>query len=282
MYVTIRLKLLLSIILLSIVCIPDKAVCQTEQTLQSEQTQYSVGVGLGINDFHIKDEYVSPYPFRGGLFSSFLNFQARSGNNRHEVDIYFSTGRTNPEKQTFKSIEKMGSLSYSFMHQFGKWDVAGSPLGLFFGAGISSFAINSDLTTYSKLGEGSFHDHAWYWSHSFNIYASSNYILSESQTISFTLNLPFFEMVSRPENGHWMSSNNYNVMYNSFFNAVKGSKGEFLWDNFVVHCGITYSQKLNDRIALQGTYGFNYTSSDRPLQMGMYMNNLLIGIGVIF
>lgn len=281
MYLIIKLKLLALVMLLTIVFIPDKAVCQTELVQHSGPVKYSIGAGLGINNFHIKDEYVSPYSFRGGLFSSLINFQAESGSNTHRVDIFFSTGWANPDKQTFKSLERMGSLSYSFMHQFCKWDVAGSRVDLFLGAGLSSFAMNSDLTTDSKSGAGGIHDQTWYWAHSFNLYAKSAYALSENQAVSFTLNLPFYKVVSRPANGHWLDYNNSQIMSDSFIHAAKGGKGEFLWDNLILLCSIEYTQQLSSIIALHGTYGFNFTSSDTPMQMNMYMNNFLIGIDVL-
>ena len=68
----------------------------------------------------------------------------------------------------------------------------------------------------------------------------------------------------------------------NFINAAKQGKPEFLWDNFVLHAELKYRQRLSRRFSLSAGYSFVYVSSDRPLPMGMYMNDFVVGFLWLF
>lgn len=273
-----KLFLFLVILISSTILKNADAICQDMPIKQTDSTKYSIGLGIGVNDFHIKDDYLSPYYFSGLMFSARINFKAIISNSRHEVFGYFSSGSPESDKQTFEIRQKTASLTYSFFHNFSKLDIAGSPCFFLVGAGLSTFVTNSDLVLKSKSYNGVFTDQSWYWSHSVNLLTCGDYHVSEKTNLTVKLNMPFFKVASRPENGHWLDGNNSKVVYDNFFNAAKGGKGEFLWDNLVVLCDVEFIQKINERFSFHGSYGFNFTSSDRPFAMDMFMNNLLIGL----
>jgi hypothetical protein len=252
--------------------------CQTLENTNSDSTNYFLGANFGINDFHVKDEYLSPYTFRGVMFSTNLSFQAKLKNIIHEVDVFFSTGKPDSDKQPRDLSQKVGSISYSFFYKVNKLNVNGSPLDLYLGTGISSFVMNTDFVVNSEYGYGSFRDQSWYWSHSINFLFRGEYSFNKNQSMSIQLNVPFLQLVSRPANGHWADKDNLDVMTNSFLNAAKDGKMEFLTDHFVIHCVLEYKNKVNDNIFFRGSYRFNYVSSSEPLPMQTYMNDFLIGL----
>ncbi len=252
-------------------------ICQSDMGTKTFPSKYFIGGEIGINDFHMKDEYLSPLPCNAMMFSSKISFGARLGNAKHYVELYYSHGSPSPDNQDFNITENQGALSYSFLQNIHKLKLMDLPLNLFLGGGISSFVMNSDLMTDSKEGLGYYTDQSWYWSHALNINAEGEYLLSENKTLSVQFQVPFFKIVTRPSNGHWLGTKNQKVL-NNFLNAAGGGKGEFFWKNFIILYKIEYMQILNEHLALKGSYRFNYTSSNTPFSMGMYMNNLSIGI----
>ena len=137
-----RLRLI-TIFFLFVTLTQGLIVCQTFNSLKTNHTLYSIGVGFGFNDCHIKDEYLSPEPFRGTMFSSALSLQAKLERSRHAVEIYYSTGHLDSENPQLDITQKIGSLSYSFKHSLDSWNFIGSPLELSLGGGISSFVMNT-------------------------------------------------------------------------------------------------------------------------------------------
>lgn len=260
-----------------IIITPSRTACQISNSCEIDTTKYLLGASIGLNDFHIKDEYLSPYPFGGIMFSSKLLFEAESENEKHALETYFSTGKIDSDEQPRNVTPTIASLSYSYTHVIDNWEIAERSFKLSLGAGLSSFVTNIDFVTESQAGLGEYYDQSWYWSHSLNFLVSGDYSLSEDKTLSAQLVLPFFRIVSRPYSGHWNNPKNSEIISDNFFKAAVNGKREFLWDNFVLYCAIEYKQKLKEDIYLRGSYRFNFVSSDRPLSMNSYMNNFLIG-----
>jgi len=263
---------------LTIVTTPSRTACQISNSCEIDTTKYLLGAGIGLNDFHIKDEYLSPYPFGGIMFSSKLLFEAESENGKHALETYFSTGKIDSDEQPRNVTPIIASSSYSYTHVIDNLEIAERPLKFSLGAGISSFVMNTDFVTESPAGLGKYYDESWYWSHSLDFLVSGDYSLSEDKTLSAQLALPFFRIVSRPHNGHWNNPKNSEIISDNFLTAAVNGKREFLWDNFALYCAIEYKQKLKENIYLRGSYRFNFVSSERPLSMNSFMNNFLIGL----
>lgn len=223
------------------------------------------------------DEYLSPIIFGGMMLSSRVSYQLKLAHATHTGDIRFSIGSLDSDLQPREVTQYVLYVSYSFLHALRAWDIAGRPLQFSLGTGLSSFATVTDFNTVDKFGNYTYSDESWYWSHALNLHLRGKYLLAESRSLSLQLTTPVVRLVSRPENGHDSNSKNAEVRDN-YLNAAKQGESEFLWDNLVLLCEIEYRQRLSDHFDLRGAYWFGYASSDKPLAMGMYMNDFLVGI----
>ena len=267
------------IILLIIILISTEFIFgQTLNCNKSNLTEYYLGANLGLNDFHSRDEYLSPNNYSGLIFSADILFHAKVKNILHEAEIYFSTGNPATTAQSTEIKQKIGSISYSFLYNFDQEKIYRSPLDVYLGAGVSSFVMNTDYFLNSDYGLGQYTDQSWYWSHSINLLLAGVYSINEKNSLTMHLSIPLVSLISRPSNGHWMDQKNLNIINNSFFNAAKGGNLEFFTDNFVIQGLIQFSQKVSDKLSFNGTYRFNFVSSNEPLAMRTYMNTFMAGI----
>lgn len=238
-------------------------------------------MNLGITDLHVKDEFLSPMVFSGGMFISEVSYQSKAGDNLHSVDLSFSRGNINSDVQPRDVTEYVGNISYSFIHRIATLNVSGHPLEVSAGAGISSFATNTDFISVDRTCNCSVSDQSWYWSHAANLHLQDDYRFDEGKCISLRLTMPVARFVSRPENGHYFNVKN-SLVSDNFLNAAKQGKLEFFWENLVILTEIAYRHPISDAFDLRLTYTFGYFSSGRPAQMGMYMNGLLAGVSWVF
>ncbi|OGU34934.1 MAG: hypothetical protein A2068_00830 [Ignavibacteria bacterium GWB2_35_6b] len=274
--------LLIVIALLIIVFSPSQIVCQTSEDSTSGAAKYSVGANIGISDFHIKDEYLSPDVMKGILFASEISFKSKLKKNIHAVDIFFSKGNTNSDIHELELTQYAVGISYSFLYSIHSFDAGEFPVELSLGAGVSSIVMNTDYITKSLIANGKNYDQSWYWSHSLNFLIHCDYSFSKDQSLSVQLTAPVFKIVSRPANGHWLDERNQEVLNDSFYNAATQGSPEFIWDNFALYCAVNYNHKIKDNIDLSFGYRFNFVSSNTPLSMKSYTNNLLIGLNFLF
>ena len=257
---------------------------QNNDLQEKERSTISLGVSIGINDFHQLDKYLSPLIFNGINFASKISFQAKTKDNRHRIDGFFTIGTLNPDIQQREVTLKGGYISYSFVHSLHSWELAGHQLQLSIGPGISSYVMNTDFNTTDETGYITL-DQSWYWSHSFNLIFLGNYIFDKNKNISLQFTIPFAELVSRPENGHRLSQTNLDVVDKNFLNASKQGKLEYLWNNFVFFTDLEYHQSINNNFELGLGYRFGWVSSDKPASIlftSMYMNQLFAGIDYLF
>jgi hypothetical protein len=247
----------------------------------SESSENGLALRIGINDFHVRDHYLSPFSYQGRLFSSSLSYQLKLEHTRHAVDFGFSTGHTESDAQSQEATQYVGGASYAFMVSLHTWDVAERQLELFVGTGLSTFFATTDIVTPESITWYGPTDKTWYWSHNLDVHLVGEMCLADRQSVSATLSMPVFRLVSRPEVSHNFSTRNIQVRDN-FLEAAKGGRSEFFWSNLDLFFQIEYRQRLNDHFDIRGTYSFAYSFSDWPLSMGMYMNNFLAGIVWLF
>lgn len=274
----------LNLFLFLLVCFfsSSKYFSQTGNFDNPNLSKYSIGGRIGLNDFHMKDEFLSPDIFKGILFSSEISFSAELKKIRHTVDLYFSYGNPEPNHSQLELTQYIGGISYSFFHSIDSLKICGSPFAFSLGVGLSSFVMNTDYNISSSLGLGKSYDQSWYWSHALDIKIRGDYILSDIQSLSVQLGAPIIKIVSRPANGHWLDSSYNEVSRDNFLNAATQGRREFIWNNFVLDFKFNYHHRISNTINLICGYNFNFTSSDRPLTMKSYMNNLLIGVDYTF
>lgn len=121
-------------VLLLVVSLPfDYAMCQTIHAEELGLTEYSLGVSLGVNDFHMKDKYLSSLPYRGTFFTGAISFETQLLNTKHEVELFFGHGNPSPDNQAFDIIQNIGSLSYSFLYFVDRTYIAESQINIFLG-----------------------------------------------------------------------------------------------------------------------------------------------------
>jgi hypothetical protein len=256
--------------------------CQDDQAAvtKSAKSQHALGASVGVNDFHIKDEYLSPIIFSGLTLSSRVSYQLQLPKTRHAIAVMFSVGSIDSDIQPRDVTQYVGYVSYSFTREFKRSQIAGRPLKLSLGSGLSTFASTTDFIAKDKTWDYQFADESWYWYHAANLHLRGDYQFSQSQCLSLQITSPLARLVTRPENGHYFNASNANVLDN-FWNAASGGEMEFLWDNFALFSEFEYRQSLNNRLDLRATYWFGYASSSRPFKMlstGFYMNQFLVGI----
>ena len=235
-----------------------------------------LSASLGLNDFHLKDEYLAPEIIRGNIFASRLSLDFSSAVDVHAIDATFSHGSPASHYQERQITQNIGSLSYSYLHAVDTWEIAGLPLKFLLGGGVSSFVANTDYNAYDTPTSSKSYDQAWYWSHALDLHAEADVRLAERSTITVRLTTPLVRLVSRPENGHYLSSANQKV-YENFFRAFSRGKPEFAWENLVLMGEVRYSNRWSDRFGIHGSYIFGYAATDRPLEMAMYSNQVLVG-----
>ena len=263
----------------SIIMICSTSLCQDDTSQEPAGVKNSLAASIGINDFHQRDKYLSPYTFDGVNFASKLSFQVLSSESWHNVDAFFSYGALNSDIQPRFVREYVAALSYSYVYSMGTTMVAGRPLQFSAGGGISSLLLFTDFNTTDETNYTTY-DQSWYWSHSLNIVLSGGYEFDADKNLSVRFTVPVAGLVSRPENERWMSSNNSEVRHNYFKAAAKGMM-EYIWDSFVLYTDIDYRHSLSSDFSLFATYRFGVVSSNKPaslLSTGMFMNNFLVGI----
>jgi hypothetical protein len=252
---------------------------QSEQACEQPQQEsvHSLGFGIGINEFHARDEYLSPYIFSGTMFTSMLSYQLKTEHFRHAIVATYSTGHPNSDIQPREVTERIGSLSYSLARTLDVEYVAGNPLEVSLGTGISSFASHTTFDAIDVTSNYAYLDRSWYWSHSLNLLFRGEYQFAGHSGLSLQVTMPVFRLVSRPANGHEFNEKNAEVI-DDFLKAAGKGTSEFFWDNLVLMCEVGYTQRISDHLGFRAGFQFDYTSSDRPLPLGMYMNRLLIGL----
>jgi hypothetical protein len=269
------------LLLCAVLFTQESALCQDieEAAPKSATAMHRIGASIGITDLNVKDEYASPYIFNGIVFSTRVSYHATLEQSRHEIEFGFVTGTIASDMQPIDVKEKGGSVSYAYSRSMHRWNADGRTLELFAGAGISTFVMNSDYLTPKTINWFAPVDQAWYWSHALDLHATAEYAFGEQSTISLKASLPVVRIDSRPDPGHYNAPRTQKVQTN-FLRAATRGQAEYLWDNFSAFFEMEYRHPIGDGADVRGTYAFSYASSDRPLSMGMYMNQFFVGIDI--
>lgn len=257
------------------------AFCQENQPNVQQKSVHSLGISLGVDDFHFREEYLSPHIFSKSLFSTQLSYQIRTKLYLHNIEVDFSTGHPNSDIQPRNVTENIGSVSYAISRVIDVEHIAGKPLELSVGAGVSTFIVSTDFVAEDKRYSYEWNEQSWYCSNSLNLHLDGKYQLSSKKSFSIQFTLPLFSLVSRPENGHGFNTENAKVI-DHFLNVEVQGKPEFFWDNAALACELGYKQQLGNRCHLKLNYLFNYASSNRPAHLQMYMNRFMAGFDFSF
>ncbi len=236
-----------------------------------------LSASVGINDFHLRDEYLSPYSYNGSLFSSAIKYKLKFTKSEHIVNIGFSTGDIDSDSRSLNASQYFGAASYSFYYSLNRFEIHKQQMEIFIGTGLSTSFIKTDIVTPESITWYGSNDITWYWSYDINFHLKSDYGFSSRDNVSVQLSMPLVSWVSRPDYGHNFSKRNIEVS-NDFLNAASGAKQQFLWDNFTLLIGFEYTHLIYETLSLKGNYYFVYASDSAPLDMKMYMNSFLAGV----
>lgn len=253
------------------------AFCREEEQPQVQQKLvHSLGISLGVNDFHFCDKYLSPYAFSNTMFSSEISYQFNAKRYLHSIDLSYSFGHPNSGIQPRNVSENIGSISYAISRVINVKHIAGHPLELSLGAGVSTFIVSTNFNAIDERYNYVWNERSWYCSNSLNLHFGGEYQIHNNRSFSMHFTLPMFRLVSRPENGHIYNNENTKVTDN-FFNIVVQGKPEWFWNNTALTYELGYKQPLGKCSNLKLNYLFNYVTSDRPLHLQMYMNRFMVG-----
>ena len=256
-------------------------ICTTGVFSQNEQLPrqskkgfiQSLGFSVGVNDFHLLDQYLSPYIFTKTFISSQVTYQLKTVRYQHTIDFSYCSGHPNSTVQPRDVTQKIGTLSYSLLRVIGEKQMKGNPIELSLGGGVSSLIANTNFIAIDKQNSYQYFDQSWYCSNSINLLLRSEYLSSERNSFSLQFTQPLFLIVSRPQNGHGFNQQNAKVIHN-FPRVLTQGKPEFIWNNIVIASLIGYKHQLSNRCNLNVNYLFNYVTSDRPVALQMYMNRI--------
>lgn len=248
---------------------------------QKLQPRRSLGFAIGVNDFHLLDRYLSPYIFSCNMFSSRLSFQLQAKRVLHRFDVSYSYGHPDSKIQPRDVTQNIGCFAYSLSKVVKVARIAGQPLRLSLGAGVSSFTSSTDFVGVDKSNSYKWAEQSWYCSNSMDLHFNSEYQTSNKNSLFLHLTLPAWSLISRPENGHVYNAQNSKVILH-FLNAELQGKPAFLWEQRTMSSEIGFRQEIMSHCKLNLNYRFHYASSDRPLAFKMYMNQWMLGFDFLF
>ncbi len=258
---------------------------QNDSLTSLQESTSSLGLKAGINDFHLRDKYLSPYIYNSVIFVSEISYQLKKKKSGHTVQLLFSTGKITSDNQAGHISPYIGYISYAYTHAVDSWNVFGKPLQFNIGAGLSSYFEYLTLQTESKTSNSIYYDDSWYVSHAVNLHLFGEFKLGERKYFSLLITSPIVRLVTRPGNGHYLNQNNMEIIDENKLKALSGGKLEFLWNSLALITEIKFQTPINDQFNFHTTYMFGYASSNEPaslLSLGMYMNNFLVGVDWLF
>jgi hypothetical protein len=234
---------------------------------------YSIGADFGVNDFHLKDTYLSPYIYRGAMFSSHLSMQAALWPSRHSIDARFSRGHINSDEQPRDVAQTMGSFSYAWSHSLFMHEDPSRAFDAFIGIGISTTISNTDFLAADPVYNYYLMDRSWYWAHAVDVHAAAEYHPAAHTFFSLQCRAPLFQLVSRPSAGHYFEPRNAEIAQN-FWHAAGGGAPEYLWDHLVLTGTAEASQQLTGSFGIRAAYTFGYCSNGSPMRNAWLMNTI--------
>lgn len=257
--------------------------CQNEQLsgVQKQKSTHLLGISMGINDFHMLDEYLSPHTFSSPMFSSGLTYQVQAKKLLQSVDLSYSFGHPDSNMQTRDVTENIGFVSYSILHTFFEKKIYGNPLQVSVGTGVSSFIAHTNFIARDEMYNYEWDEQSWYTSNSINLLFRSEYLLGRGKSFFLQVTMPFFSFISRPENGHFFNDENLKVIDN-FLQAEVQGRPVFCLKNPGITGEIVYKHPIGKNLNFRFNYQFSYISSNHPLPLKMYMNRFMTQLDFLF
>ena len=250
--------------------LPGSAACQ-----QGAPASSSLGLALGVSDFHQRDDVLSPVAFRGAIATADASFERRAGRMLIAFDGSYGVGHTNSDVMPRDVRQHVGRFSVTVVRALGA-QPGGNGLTLFAGGGFSSVGSVTDVFARDATTHYQYWDWSYYWAHSLDLAARAE-LADSRRTVGLHATASVLRLVSRPNNGKDYNAENARVSEAWARSVVRGSP-EYVWNRPVVFAEAEFKQRLGSRLQLRVAYDFSFASSARPQPIGVYMNRFLLGL----
>ena len=104
-------QVILSACTVFVLCLLGSPACSCQEEGGNRESESTLGGGIGVNDFHDKDRYLSPYIFRGLMASARISYEVNLPGARHILEAWFSSGHTDSDLQPRDVTQYTGRLA---------------------------------------------------------------------------------------------------------------------------------------------------------------------------
>lgn len=240
----------------------------TDKTAIKSYMEYTIGV----NDHHIKDLYINPEIFQSLAPAFGVAYQRVTKSGMHEVHGGFSYGRFDWGQNSPEARQYIIQLNYTYLKHVGSNNIFAKNVDYYAGAGISTFISNTDVFTSQNVTWYGNTDKTWYMSNSLNMAGKMVVACNEKNSVSLSLEVPVYSLVSRPGHGHNFNRRNLDVVDN-FLNIFKKMQAAYVWDAINPSGSIDYYYVQSAKLTLSAGMALKYASSERPQQLRMYVGS---------
>jgi len=245
-----------------------------DSTNKKSDLKNSIGVSLGLSDFHVRDEMASPLTYRGTGITGCLEYKRKGEKSIHTAGLsgYYDILTTNFAKYDAENY-RVG-FRYNYLHRISELSIFKNNFKIYVGGGVYSFLNYSHYKEYISKIE--LINVPWYWSHSAEFSFLFDYFISHSNHVTLQFYLPIISNVSRPAYSSFGRELNRVGVVKLF-----GVMAPF-WKNPNVQINVGFNYRINTWLKIFAQYNFQYASYSEPRKVAMYMNNLRTGTKFLF
>ena len=259
---------LLSFAVAAALLLPGTAACQRAST--------TVGLSLGVTDYHQRDVSLSSAAFRGAIASAEATFERRAGRTLLAFDGSYGEGHIGSDALPRDVRQHAGRFSLALLRAVRVSDLDGRGLTLLAGGGVSSLGSVTDVFARDAATGYAYWDWSYFWAHSLDL-AGRAQLSGSRRSLALHVTASATRLVSRPNNGKDYNAENARVSESWPRSILRGSP-EYAWNHPVVFARGEYRQRLGPRLQLQATWAFTFASTTRRQPIGVYANRLLLGL----
>lgn len=224
---------------------------------QSQDTLKSVlSIGMGINDLRNKDDFQSPYTYKGsnvmfhGAFSSFR----KKGN--HSIAAVYSPG----EMRSVVSPDARNQLlqvNYEYLRYLNQYDRS-HRLTVSVGPGIHTLVSSTNYLPRIERPVNYFTGAAY-----LTLNGNVRFQLSRKDVFILSASLPLVGVVHRPD---------FEI------NGKTLTKATAFGNNGLYNLSLEYHRQLTKKICVSLTYRYSYFNFSQPRPITILQNGLSIGV----
>lgn len=225
------------------------------QTKAQDSLKFSyISIELGMNSLLNKDEFQSPYVYKGTNFSFKSTYTKVKPKGLHIIDLQYTQGNIQSIVSP-SAANRLILLRYAY--EFRLTDPK-KVFSSFLGGGISSM---NGITNYLPSIESS---NSYITSiSSFTLNGKMTYSLSEKFLLNLDVTLPIIGFIYRPD---------FDI------NGKSHSDINNIFEDIWLHLNLEQEFRLNKGFFLKLGYHFNYFTHDKPRRISLMQNGFRLGI----